>query len=74
MQPENYMMRIMLMRIIDKEGNLLAEHERPHVTKAIVPTVRMVRKGIATKAKPRTKVVNTEEFLRLTAKPCNGSL
>ena len=56
----------MLMRVIDKDGNILAEYERPHLTKAFVPTARRVSNGVSVKAKPCGIVMSTKDFLRLT--------
>ena len=55
----------MLMRVIDKDGNILAEYERPHLTKAFVPTARRVSNGVSAKAKPCGVVMSTKDFLNL---------
>ncbi len=64
---------MVLMKVIDKDGNLLAERERPHVSRARMSSARMIRKN-GTVKKPRTVVMNTEEFLKSVPQPVNGRI
>ena len=46
------------MKVIDKDGNVLEERERPHVSRARMSSARIIRKNV-TSEKPRTVVVST---------------
>ena len=64
--------RIMVLtKVIDKDGNVLAERERPHVSRARMSSARMIRKN-GTVKKPRTVVMSTEEFLKSVSQSVNG--
>lgn len=53
---------MVLMKVIDRDGNVLAKRERPHVLRARMTSARIIRKNV-TAEKPRTVVVSTEDFL-----------
>ena len=66
--------RIMaLMKVIDRDGNVLAERERPHVSRARMSSARMIRKN-GTVKKPRSVVMSTEEFLKSVPQSVNGRI
>ena len=64
---------IMLTRVINNKGNILAERECSHVVMARMSSARMIRKNGEAK-KPRTAIVSTKEFLRSISQTGNGSL
>jgi len=64
---------MVLMKVIDKDGNVLAERELPHVSRARMSSARMIRKNRTVK-KPRTVVMSTEELLNSVPQLLNGRI